>query len=273
MANTWPVRAAWLGYSGYCLYHLFESSLSHLLVVDTLRHGTGLKGCLGIHLFGADPDRGGKHGLVEETSVGLVNVWRDSRRPELDPAEVLQIKYVGPRSYSGLGLSHDVGLSKGFLDQHWYVALALSFLVPTVKVHQRPRDDSYQAYWHKTAVLDFHPWILNSPLEKEPADYEGYYQNTVHWPSALVTDQKIPFYKIGILGSLSQGINGGLPRRIAYHPSRFLLGAAQMALVIYSGSRLVGRPIDLPVPGLVVRAWEYRALRWPAEAFLRLAAW
>ncbi|MBS0630262.1 MAG: hypothetical protein JSS30_08600 [Verrucomicrobia bacterium] len=213
----WTTIACW------SVYNLVDYGLASLLVLETLQHGTGPFGFIGINLFGADPNfGGGKRG----SSVGMgynhhinnsknfFHLFKDSEFPtedffnkEVISAEVQCsiLKKILPRQhaiFSGMatcGYSHILDPIPSI---EAIIGAALGYLTPTLKFRFAPED-----LLCKEASCRF----INDD------DYSGF---------AYKTAQPIPSYHLGITGSLTQGINSNLWDRMKANPYKVAVGLA-----------------------------------------------
>jgi len=212
----WKIIGVW------CTYKLVDSGLSHFLALETLIHGTGPLGFLGISLNGADPiygggDTGSSVGIGLDhhitNSKNYFHVFRDSGLENLPfTAEIIpSVHLLGPitmiyakvhavgSAMAVFGYPTAEGISKAL---RLCAGIVCGVLTPTLKFRFKPE-----------AILNC---ISSCRFEKDP-DYHG---------CAYRTAQPISSTHLGIMGSLSQGIGSGTLSRMANNPRKVLEGAA-----------------------------------------------
>lgn len=178
-------------------YHLIDSGLADLLALETLAHGTGPLGYIGIHLHGADPSFGGSgssrgNSRFQESSRGYFHVFKDSGFGVL------------PNGYTSFS-SSELIMNKALLPKYHAVLSAgvCGIFTPTLKFRFTPQE------------------VLGT---------SGRFENDPEHPfMAYKTMQPIEASRIGILGSLIHGINRGMFKRMANNPKKVLVGIGLLA--------------------------------------------
>ena len=203
----------WTGAGAIATYKLFDEGLANLLNLETLTHGTGPKGFIGINLFGADPNYGGSatgssQGNGSEhhikSSRNYFYVFKDTELPN----NMDYVSYWGPKVLprmhavlSGLatfGSTKDEILSKPFRS---LLGIFFGAITPILKFRFRPED-----------IVGC---TANCRFQDDP-DYSGL---------AYRTAEPISPMHLGIIGSLIQGINLAMFQRMASNPLKLLKGA------------------------------------------------
>ena len=145
-------------YGAYCLYHLWESAVSHTLVLDTCRHGTSLKNWTGISFRGFDPSKGGmvdsggeaalfqmagKTSRFAENDKGYVYLCNDSKNARIlehgsehSPLHLLERLAVRslPRIHACGSTFAQLPKRCGSKEKRMVIAVPLSLFSPTIKV-------------------------------------------------------------------------------------------------------------------------------------------
>ena len=204
----------WVSIGILTSYYLVDSGLAHLLVLETLRHGTGPLGYIGISLFGADPNYGGSFtgssaGIYSiksmKNSKNFFHVFKDSEFPFPPFNKIL------PKVHSTLSGIASVRSNED--NAVIYIAKSVfgaifGFLTPTLKFRFAPSD------------------ILNCTksciFENDP-DYGK---------KAYRTSQFISSTHLGITGSLTQGLDETTLTRILNDPIQALFGLTVFVLGI-----------------------------------------
>lgn len=230
----------WVGLGCWATYNLLDMGISNFLALETLRHGTGPMGYVGINLFGADPAMGGS---IIGSSVGsgcehfarrsknYFHVFKDSQfLSNLFDAEdkinsvIFVLKPLLPRMHaveSGMATFN-------FFDQKGLTAIPTNliggiagFLTPTLKFRFTPKevmlcDDllSFTQYEECKKVTYF---------ENDP-DYDGI---------AYRTTRVINASRLGIVGSLLHGLNSTMFSRMMSNPQKVVVGAALIGVAAF----------------------------------------
>ncbi len=210
-------RIFWISLACWSVYNLVDSGLAHFLALETLPHGTGPLGYIGINLFGADPNYGGGstgssagtgHEPHLSNSKNFFYVFKDSEFPTDNHSILEQVVEYGnllPRLHailSGMGTcgytlnDGTQNLARGI------VGGALGFLTPTLKFR-------------------FTPDAVICGGKSCRFQNDECYGNV-----AYKTAQPISAIHLGITGSLTQGINSNFWQRIASHPKKVAFGVA-----------------------------------------------
>lgn len=203
----------WTGIGAIATYKLFDDGLANLLNLETLTHGTGPKGFIGISLFGADPNYGGSssgssQGINNQNHVNrsrnYFHVFKDSEYPysAFNPVYWLTPKVL-PRMHAILSGIATFGSNVdeiNFKPIRTMVGAFFGAITPTLKFRFRPED----IVGCKT----------NCRFENDP-DYMDMAYRTAHRISPL---------HLGILGSVIQGVNPTMLYRMASNPLKVLKG-------------------------------------------------
>jgi hypothetical protein len=195
----------------HSMYHMFDIGLSNFLALDILKHGTNIKSYMSISLRGADPKMGGTNEAVFDPALGKLYPCQNQF-------------YVMPNA----GKLEDVPTS--LVVPPTYIQMASLNLVGghTVAGQKMPSLSSTVIGW-MTPVLrfKFRPEDVTSPRFKPDHSLTP----------ALFTEHSISPLRLGICGSLTQGIGRGMFWRMASHPLKVLSGAALMGGAAYIGKR------------------------------------
>lgn len=207
-------------YHLYSLYSLWESAIGNMLALQTFRHGTNPLNYISIQRTGLDPAVGAvKAGEISflrqigsplaETycsdCVGHVSVLRDSCKQFKGTSIFFLFKRCIPRFFamqSGAGMLGFYGVPNLFNLLPWTVGGLIGFFTPTLKFHF---DSKY--------------------LDQFKEDFS--------MPNvAYCTDKKIEASHLGISGSLKNGLNRELIRRIKEEPFKVLEGIVQFIFAL-----------------------------------------
>lgn len=223
-------RVFWAGLGCWSIYNLIDSGLARFLALETLTHGTGPLGYIGININGADPNYGGGstgsavvRGRDEfiEHSRNFFHVFKDSGFPErcefgnqpfvctwLANKILPRVHAVfsGMANFGYSAASESTNLAKSFMGG------ISGFITPTLKFRFTPEE-----------ILNCN---LTCRFENDP-DYGK---------AAYRTSKAINASHLGISGSLSQGINSGMFNRMSANPEKVLLG-----IILLGTAALVAR--------------------------------
>lgn len=212
-------RVFWGGMGVWGTYNLIDSGLARFFALETLTHGAGPLGYIGISLNGADPNYGGgKTGssvafgqdYLIRNSKNYFHVFKDSAFSgtfcDSTPVPMLCNTFANqllPRYHAILSGMANFGYSaankSGNLVQGAIGAVS-GFLTPTLKFRFTPEE------------------VINCSdtcrFEDDP-DYNR---------AAYRTSKAINATHLGITGCLSQGINSGTFDRMSDNPGKVLLG-------------------------------------------------
>lgn len=223
------------------VYALLDSGIANVLGLEILRHGTSFPNYVSIIQTGADPslggsDRGSGSGIQEfgrqnfrESSKNYFHVFRDSTilhktiiKLTNAPCWILEkcakrvALCVGPKLHAILSGYATIPSqnAKNIMVKIQKIAHAiLGFFTPTLR-------------------FKFTPEQVKTLFEIDP-DYTGL---------AYRTREKIDVTHLGITGSLAQGLNSGLIKRITARPFKAILGLAQItaavAITVFSIGKL-----------------------------------
>jgi hypothetical protein len=213
-SRSWSVKKSLWSLAGtLAAYQLFDQGLANFLNLETLRHGTGPLGFVGINLHGADPNYGGHEtgsGFVQskymENSKGYFHVFKDS---ECSAGGHLPFFLtIPPRIHAILSGTASIGVPP--------LGMLAGLLTPTLRFRFRPED-----------ILGC---IKDCQFEDDP-DYDG---------AAYRTQQPISPIHLGITGSITQGVDSNMFSRMSADPLKvlggalLLIGAYKVAKVTYN---------------------------------------
>lgn len=255
-------RAFLLAAGAFLTYKLVDAGLSNLFVLETLTHGTGPLGYLGINLFGADPNFGGSAAGSSagfdcpeylKASRNYFHVFKDFAQEKMEHT-VYTLPLV--RLHSMLsGMAHvgcrtDSCSEMLSLPQKVCGAVA-GLITPTLKFRFRPEDISE---------------CLGSCRFQDDPDYGGF---------AYRTSLPIESHHLGIVGSLSQGLDAGLFRRIGNHPERALFGLVLLTAAFCAG-KLTYRYFsknqeEAPQNSVEIKSEISRSIIWVKTSLLGVA--
>lgn len=224
-------HAFWTGMGIWATYNLVDSGLSRVLALETLTHGTGLFGYIGINLNGADPNYGGSHlgssaainsQLYMKNSKNYFHVFKDSEMTEAcntTKVPLLCNAYLNEL----LPRLHAILAGAGNLSNNSYettldfikagTGAMTGFLTPTLKFRFKQAD-----------VLN----CKDSCIFENDPDYSK---------AAYKTSIPIPPTHLGILGSLSQGIHSNTLYDMAAQPDKVLVGVLLLGTAILIGKK------------------------------------
>jgi len=242
---------------GWTSCRLADQGVANLLGLETLRHGTNLINYLGIKTFGGLPSHGFKStgstkGFHPDNTTGAFYTFKDSewdleadsknKHPILSKI-ILNLgfifKRVSPIGHSGLA-GYNATLNYLHLpspDSQTHLKITNLFIIiigtlgglvtmltiPTIKFRLTPNE-------------------IKEKFNNDPS-YDGMAYKTAH---------KIDMWKIGVLGTMTQGLNLGVFRRIAQNPCKSLTGVVQLTAAV--GLGVLGLSLYPAAASLVVPA-------------------
>lgn len=215
----------------WATYNLVDSGLSRFLALETLTHGTGPFGYIGINLNGADPNFGG-NSLGSRAATNSYNsmkssknyfhVFKDSEISET--CNTTRIPLLCNAYFNELfPRLHAIAAGAGNLSNNSYETIldlikagtgaVTGFLTPTLKFRFKQDD-----------ILNCNDSCI---FENDP-----YYSNL-----AYRTSTAIPPTHLGILGSLSQGIHANTLHDMAAQPDKVIIGVLLLGTAILIGKK------------------------------------
>ncbi len=227
-------RIFWAALACWSIYNLVDAGLARTLVLETLTHGTGPLGYIGINLFGADPNYGSAstgssaaYGDLDDVqnSKGNFYVFKDSAYPTyqypfIDNPFLNSLFYtlrLLPKKHaiqSGMATcGYSVTYNKGSFIQG-IVGATLGYLTPVLKFRFLPKD-VFNCEMEYLLSGRFHQ-AFECLIHDDP----GYARH------AYETAEPIPITHLGISGSLIQGINSDLWQRMSSDPYKVASGLA-----------------------------------------------
>ena len=222
-------KAFWASMGIWATYNLIDRGLANLLALETLTHGTGPLGFIGINRFGADPNFGGcKEGSsagsdnekYQNSSKNYFHVFKDTGCDTFCEKNIpcrafffTYINTIAPRLHAVFSGMANFGssTSKGSTVNKILGGFS-GFCTPTLKFRFIPEE-----------VIDC---VENCRFENDP-DYSQ---------AAYRTSKPIGPEHLGFRGSLTQGINSGMFKRMYSHPQKVALG-----LIFLGTAALVAR--------------------------------
>lgn len=217
-------RGFWGAIGAWSVYNLIDIGLARFFALETLTHGTGPLGYIGISLYGADPAYGGGNtgssvtlgnaGYVRN-SKNYFHVYRDSAITSpcegfdrsvchFLPILTARVHAMGS-GMANFGSSTTEGVNKAIRSAIGGIA---GLLTPTLKFRFKPE-----------AVLNCNE---SCRFQNDP-DYGGL---------AYRTAEAIPSSHLGITGSLTQGIDSEMLSRMTNNSEKVLLGCAMLGAAL-----------------------------------------
>lgn len=222
----WGIMGAWGS------YNLLDAGLARFLALETLTHGTGPLGYFGISLNGADPNYGGGD-TGSSVSIGRVqhvinsknyfHVFKDSEVNYFSDGTpypiwhflsiVMAKMHAVGSGMSNFGSTTSEGLSKTIRSLAGAVA---GFFTPTLKFRFKPEEVLHCNYF--------------SRLEQGYNDNPCRFQNDIEYRGlAYRTSRAIPPTYLGVIGSLTQGLDSKTFYRMFNSPIKVAFGVALLA--------------------------------------------
>ena len=235
----------WTGLGALTTYTLADNGLTSLFSLETLRHGTGPFGYIGIWRNGADPNFGGSDRGASvaanspyyiENSKNFFHITKDSTfyseckfNIELmsKACEINSnfVKYMVPKFF-GL-LSGIATIKKAFPDIQEplqnLVGATVGLLTPTLNFRFIPED----VRCVESSPLPSFPELISESagICKKPCRFET---DPDLVEVAYRTREKIPVAHLGITGTVIQGLKGDPLERMANNPEGVLVGALML---------------------------------------------
>jgi len=222
---------------GWTSYKLADQGFANLLGLETLRHGTNLINYLGIKTFGGLPS----HGLKDTGSTKGNNLddtrgafyafkdseWQRSTNHFCVLHRILDMSFIGkrvlPNGHKGLA---------GYNATLNYLHLPL----PDSRTQQRITNLFIRVIGTLGALIT----VLTVPTIKfrlTPKEISEKFSNDPSYSGkAYKTAHKIGMWKIGVLGTITQGLNLGVFRRIGQNPCKSLTGIVQLTAAVGLGA-------------------------------------
>ena len=207
-------------YCFYSLYRLWESSMSHLLALHQLRHGTSIVNYVRIQFSGLHPDNAydssGEAAYLEVTDPErnkgererLVYVMKDEsstpcqcKKEPFFCSNFFLSKRTAPLEYAyqaGAAMFAVKRVSPSLRDTLMKVGGVMGWFTPILKFHFDPNE---------LQQFENDPWLSCI---------------------AFRSSQSISANHLGILGTFRMGLNRRLAHRIQQNPQKFLFGLVQM---------------------------------------------
>lgn len=243
----------WVAVGCWATYNLLDSGISNFLALETLKHGTGPIGYIGINIFGADPGWGGSDigssaGSGDKyyvfNSKNYFHVFKDSKfsipRGFFDqipfnlvkPVYEELVKPLLPRMHailSGMGTFNFFGRGSLMTGPINVVGGLAGFLTPTVKFRFTSEEVKLceEPDFDKAALEKYEKCLEATFFENDP-DYHG---------MAYRTRKAISASRLGITGSLLYGINSDMFPRMMANPLKVVFGAALIGAAAFVGRK------------------------------------
>jgi hypothetical protein len=201
----------WVAIGTWSSYSLIDAGLANFLGLETLIHGTGPLGYFGISLNGANVKYGGgKNGSSSALNVDqfITNsknhfyVFKDSEN--FNFTKFITVKCYAMFSGSTTFDSQDSTFFNKIIKK--IIGATLGLFTPNLKFRFKPED-----------ILDCKS---SCRFKNDPDDYAQ---------RAYRTSQNISNMHLGIMGSISQGINSKTFSRIIANPKKSFLGFLMIA--------------------------------------------
>jgi len=232
-------KISWVGLGAWTVYHLVDSGLANLFTLETLTHGTGPHGYIGISRNGADPNFGGSKfgssaGIDDkwylESSKNYFYVFSDSTLTfpcdhlqdifqysicKISEKEIIHIAYLLPRihaTWSGYAaFKNTVGELPAAL---------IGACTPTLKFRFLPEE---------TRCLESCPNNFYQPFGEDRCPKPCRFEDDPDYSElAFRTRTPIGPEHLGITGSLIQGFKGNVLERMKAQPARVAKGLAEL---------------------------------------------
>lgn len=251
------VRGFYFGLALKTAYHLFDDGLSRLLALETLTHGTGPYGYIGINLRGADPNfenplypstRARVNATFLDSSKRYFYLFKDTDfRTKIcfaDDQTICEntrkilpyVKYLYPKQYAMQSGMKTFNLTSLSPTANSFLGEITGLMTPTLKFRfpleevQCVEADGREPEPNQCARCRF---------EEDP-DYNGL---------AYRTSEPISPLHLGVTGSLSQGLNAKMFSRMAKNPSKVYYGGF-LCLQALAVGRLSLQILTQPLPSL-----------------------
>lgn len=260
--KNYAQKIAWIVFIPFNpLISLFTQSISDMLCLETLSHGTSLWNYLNIRTEGAHPQYGGKVGgssytadnlgsnkgtnSLQSYSANWFHIFKDSGMIQFgcstSSIDSNGIKTEEPRTVSKIDTfdyllvsrcaipllirMHAVlsGYNSPLAAQEFSIAGALiSVITPTINFRFVPEDIDLTRYDG-----------VNTLFDSELRNYCGrFHEDDNYGGIAWRTHEKIGIEHIGLYGIISQGFKGDLKERIRQNPIKFLYGTTRLVVLI-----------------------------------------
>ena len=206
-------------------YHLFDRGLANFLGLQTLRHGTNISSYLGISLRGANPQMGGsmEPHVISNCPVNI-QVTKDFYAIP-DPT-FLELSRSQPKLF-------------GYLQIPMLHTLMASYNLCGLKIHHpslicETPNTSQKAKKIFAELLNLFTPIIRFRFKPEELQVDPYgpsrfmYDPALLSTGALKTPHAISPLRLGICGSLLQGVGHGMFHRMEQNPFKVITGIASM---------------------------------------------
>jgi len=226
----------WVGLGAWSTYNLLDAGLSRFLALETLTHGTGPGGYIGINLRGGDPQCGGGeksasfvyHPGLAQRSINYFHVFKDSEfqgdKKEVIMPAILNLcgNYLLPKAHAILAGVAMFNISPRLQLLTMPVGGAVGLFTPTLKFRFTPEEVEN---------------LKNSEQFENDEDSVNL---------AYKTKKPISPWRLGITGSLVAGLNSKMFKRMIQRPLKVAFGALLLALAAYTAKTTLHQYEALP---------------------------
>lgn len=225
--------------SGGIIYNLFDSGLSNTLCVETLRHGTNHINNLSIRIFGGDPVLGGNStGSTINWSKKLkcenyFYIFKDNDfRYNAYKCEKIDREKLTSIQKLCVFILEKEGTSKRILPRLHATLSGYNFVArildktninPFLDNHNNLKSTIY--FFGSFASLITSPTICFRFSKINPQQFED---DPHYFQAAYRTKQRVEPWRIGIVGSLIEGVNSNWLSRAKENPKKLATGIIQM---------------------------------------------
>jgi hypothetical protein len=212
-------------------YKLADQGLANLLGLETLRHGTNLINFMGIKFLGGMPSQGQKStgstaGISQDNTKGKFYVFKDNEWNGFAAfsifEKILVIGFIGKRLSPSIHKAYS-----GFNATLSYLHLPLP---------SRKWSKITNVFLNTLGVLGGLVTMAITPTLKfrvTPAEVSAKFQNDPCYGGlAYYTTHYVGMWKIGLIGTLTQGLNFDVFSRACHNPCKILTGIAQITAAV-----------------------------------------
>lgn len=239
--------------TGATVYRLFDDGLANFLGLETLRHGTNPVNYISIRIFGGDPTCGGNSsgsthcaaaytGMNDPNLANHFYLFKDTEMYKVRGFESPIKNIIYPTAKRVLPVIHSALSSYSFVTRNFSSNddMIVKIVGTIIGVFVGLVAGAF------TPTLHFRFNEIDHSRLKNDREYSGI---------AYKTSQKVEAWRIGLIGTLTTGLNFEWFERMRANPYKILTGVIQLvssiALAYFAIYAVVAMP-QLSIPAVVI---------------------
>ncbi|MBI2742592.1 MAG: hypothetical protein HYX48_01580 [Chlamydiales bacterium] len=207
------------------LYSLFDDGLGNLLGLEVLRHGTCFSNYVGILTHGGDPSKGGN---PSGATVITQKLMPDNEKAKQSQKEILE----KTKKYFFVSPDSEIKYFRGYFAVLWIQPAYFAGFSGYASAAGESDSCLVKIYGFANAFFNglFTPTLrFKFSLEETQ---KLFVPDKDLGETGCKTAENIPPERLGITGSLQEGLNSDLFNRIARNPAKFLFGLCEVVIAI-----------------------------------------